>query len=295
MGYIAVRFDAGAAEADAWSDALVLAGALSADVSDPRAGTPHEAPLYGEPWTLPATAWETSRVVALFPAGADWDGAMRAVAGELELPMPACESYAVAEEDWVRQTQAQFGPIEIAPRFWIVPSWSEAPDPGAQNLRLDPGLAFGTGSHPTTRLCLRWLRETIAGGESVLDYGCGSGILAIGAARLGAGQVTGVDVDPQALRASESNARLNGVAAAFFAPDALPAGRFARVVANILANPLIVLAPAISACVAARGRLALSGILAPQARSVIDAYAPWITLVTWETLDGWVLLTGEQP
>lgn len=294
MSYIAVRFDAPAAEADTWSDALVEAGALSVDVSDLLAGTAEEKPLYGEPGAPSTPAWSAARVVALFPADADWRSAMRSVAAALALPMPPHESYPVAEQDWVRQTQAQFGPIEIAPCFWIVPSWSVAPDPHALNLRLDPGLAFGTGSHPTTRLCLEWLRATIAGGETVLDYGCGSGILAIAAARLGAGPVTGVDVDPQALRASEANARANGVKGAFVTPDALVAGRFARVVANILANPLIVLAPVLAARVADRGRLALSGVLDAQAGAVAEAYARWFTLKPWGAHDGWVLLTGER-
>jgi ribosomal protein L11 methyltransferase len=289
-----VRFDAPAAEADAWSEALVEAGALSVDVSDPLAGTAEEAPLYGEPGVPSAPAWATSRVVALFAAAAHWRSAMRTVAAALSLPLPPHESYPVAEQDWVRQTQAQFGPIEIAPRFWIVPSWSEAPDPRALNLRLDPGLAFGTGSHPTTRLCLEWLRATIAGGESVLDYGCGSGILAIAAARLGATAVTGVDVDPQALRASESNARVNSVMGAFVTPDTLGAGRYALVAANILANPLIVLAPALAARVADGGRIALSGILEAQVPAVAEAYAPWFTLAPWRAYDGWVLLTGER-
>ena len=294
MSYLALRFDAPADAADAWSDALLEAGALSVDVSDPQAGTADELPLYGEPGLPVAHTWSTSRVVVLYAAAADWRSALAAVAKELSLPVPPHETYPVAEQDWVRQTQAQFGPIEIAPRFWIVPSWSEAPDPQALNLRLDPGLAFGTGSHPTTRLCLEWLRERIRSGESVLDYGCGSGILAIAAARLGAGRVTGVDLDPQALTASAHNARVNDVAATFVGPDALPPGQFAMVVANILANPLILLAPAIAARVGNGGRLALSGILADQAQSVVDAYARWFTLAPWRGSEDWVLLTGER-
>jgi SAM-dependent methyltransferase len=167
--------------------------------------------------------------------------------------IPAHEIFPIAEQDWVRQTQAQFSPIEIARGFWIVPSWSAVPDPDALNLRLDPGLAFGTGSHPTTRLCLEWLREHLGGGESVLDYGCGSGILAIAAAKLGADRVMGIDVDPQAVRASTHNARENNVDAAFVEPDALPAATYEVVIANILANPLIVLAPAIAQRVVAGG------------------------------------------
>ena len=163
------------------------------------------------------------------------------------LAVPVCETWPVADEDWVRKTQSQFGPIEIAPDFFIVPTWSTPPRADAFHLRLDPGLAFGTGSHPTTRLCLRWLRERIRGGESLLDYGCGSGILAIAAAKLGAANVVGVDVDPQAIRASLANAAMNGADAQFVLPDRLGAGRFDIVVANILANPLVLLAPALCA------------------------------------------------
>lgn len=294
MSYVALRFDAAADAAEAWSDALVDAGALSVDVSDSGADTDREQPIYGEPGLPVARAWATSRVVALFAADADWRATLDSVAESLALPLPPHEAYPVAEQDWVRLTQAQFGPIEVAPRFWIVPTWSAVPDPDALNLRLDPGLAFGTGSHPTTALCLAWLRATIAGGESLLDYGCGSGILAIAAAKMGARPVVGIDVDRDALRASEANARANDVAAAFRDPDALAPGRYDVVVANILANPLMLLAPAISARVADGGRLALCGVLAGQARSVVDAYARWFTLAPWREHDGWVLLAGER-
>jgi len=294
LTFIALRFDASAAAADAWSDALLDAGALSVDVSDPLADTADESPLYGEPGEPVAERWPRSRVVALFAADADWRAALRDVAQALAQPVPPHETFPVADQDWVRQTQAQFGPIEIARGFWIVPSWSAVPEPGAISLRLDPGLAFGTGSHPTTRLCLEWLHETLGGGETVLDYGCGSGILAIAAAKFGAGRVVGVDVDPQAVRASESNARQNDVAAVFVEPGALPPAANDVVVANILANPLILLAPALAQRVAAGGRIALSGILEEQADSVIAAYVRWFTLARWRGSEGWVLLAGER-
>lgn len=292
--FIALRFDASAADADAWSDALLDAGALSVDVSDPHAGTANESPLYGEPGEAVAQRWDSSRVVALFAGDADWRSALDAVAQTLAHTVPPYETYPVADQDWVRQTQAQFGPIEIAPGFWVVPSWSALPEPGAITLRLDPGLAFGTGSHPTTRLCLEWLREHVAGGESVLDYGCGSGILAVAAAKLGAGRIVGTDVDPQAIRASVDNARANDVNAAFVEPDALPQVTYDVVVANILANPLILLAPALARRVAGGGRVVLSGILDEQADSVIAAYAHWFTLARWRGSEGWVLLTGKR-
>jgi len=294
VSYIALRFDTEAAAADAWSDALLDAGALSVDVSDPGAGTDSESPLYGEPGEPAAIAWALSRVAALLAHDSDPGAVVAAAAAALALPRPAFETSPVPEQDWVRLTQAQFGPIAIAPGFYIVPTWSEAPDPTALNLRLDPGLAFGTGSHPTTRLCLEWLKAHVAGGDSLLDYGCGSGILAIAAAKLGAGQVAGTDVDPQALAASRANAVANGVDIAFVAPDALAMRADDIVVANILANPLILLAPALSARVRDGGRIALSGILAPQASAVIAAYARWFTLVAWREDDGWVLLTGTR-
>ncbi len=198
----------------------------------------------------------------------------------------------------MRATQAQFGPIRIADDFWIVPSWAEAPAPDALVLRLDPGLAFGTGSHPTTCLCLEWMRAHIRGGESLLDYGCGSGILAIAGARLGAGRVVGTDVDPQAVRASADNARANGLdlrsGATFVLPDGLAPGEFDIVVANILANPLTLLAPALAMRVRTGGRIVLSGILEAQAAAVAAAYARWFNIGPHDVRDGWVLLAGER-
>lgn len=294
MSYLALRFDAPAAAALAWSDALLDAGALSVDLSDPFAGTDDEAPIFGEPGTASEDAWALSRVNALFAAGSDPAAVVAQVAHEAALAVPSYEVVPVAEEDWVRNTQAQFGPIEIARGFYVVPSWVEPPDPAALNLRLDPGLAFGTGSHPTTRLCLEWLRETVRGGEALLDYGCGSGILAIAAAKLGAGRVTGVDLDPQAILASRANAAANDVAATFVEPDGLGAGRFDIVVANILANPLMLLAPALATRVDASGRIALSGILQAQQDDVIAVYAPWFTLAASRASEGWVLLVATR-
>jgi ribosomal protein L11 methyltransferase len=293
VSYIAVRFDVSASEADSWSDALLEAGALSVDVSDPFAGTAQETPMFGEPGAPPSPLWQLSRVVALFDGNAAVDDIVGEAATHVALRVPQYETYPVADEDWVRKTQLQFGPIEIAPDFFIVPTWSAPPRADAFNLRLDPGLAFGTGSHPTTRLCLRWLRERIRGGESVLDYGCGSGILAIAAAKLGAANIVGVDVDPQAIRASAANAAMNGVDARFVAPDALGTGRFDIVVANILANPLMLLAPALCARVADRGAIALSGVLAGQTDDVLAAYAPWFTLAAVREDEGWVLLASR--
>ena len=291
MPFTALEFDAD--DADAWSDALLEAGALAVDVADPRAGTPEESPLFGEPGEPGVAPWHHSRLTALFAEDAAADAALARAAQALGRAAPPCRRRRVEDQDWVRATQSQFGPIAIGEGLAIVPSWCEAPA-GALAITLDPGLAFGTGSHPTTRLCLEWLQATLARGATVLDYGCGSGVLAIAAMKLGARAAVGTDVDPQAIRASTDNARGNAVAATFVLPDALAPGTFDVVVANILANPLILLAPALAARVGPGGRIALSGILESQAQDVVAAYAPWFTLRAWRERDGWVLLEGER-
>jgi ribosomal protein L11 methyltransferase len=294
MSYVALRFDVDAADVDSWSDALLDAGALSVEAVDPRAGTDAETAVFAEPVAEAPRWWPVSRLTALCDAGIDGATLMRTAASTLAGVPPAFETFAVADRDWVRATQAQFEPIRIDDDFWIVPSWCEPPRPAALNIVLDPGLAFGTGAHPTTRLCLRWLKTAIAPGVAVLDYGCGSGILAIAAAKLRAGLVVGVDIDPQAVRASADNARANGVRVDCVSVDALPPRAFPVVVANILANPLRVLAPSLAARTIVGGTIALSGILASQANEVITAYAPWFEIGEWQRDDGWVLLSGTR-
>jgi ribosomal protein L11 methyltransferase len=201
----------------------------------------------------------------------------------------------VAEQNWVQLTQSQFDPIRVSERLWIVPSWHETPDPSAINLILDPGMAFGTGSHPTTRLCLEWLERNVSPGCSLLDYGCGSGILAIAGARLGAERVAGVDIDSQAVEAARANAERNAVTALFADSDQPVAGEYDVVVANILSNPLRVLAPAICAHVRSGGLLALSGILREQAAEIIGIYARWLPLEIADVREDWVCLAGRKP
>ncbi|MDH5285246.1 MAG: 50S ribosomal protein L11 methyltransferase [Betaproteobacteria bacterium] len=293
MSYTALSFTCPGSDADAWGDALLGTGALAVESTDAQAGTAQEVAQFAEPGLPGFVAWPVARVTALFAAEIDAGAALAEAAGALGRATPAATSATLEEQDWVRATQAQFGPIRIAEDFHVVPTWCEPPPPGTA-IRLDPGLAFGTGSHPTTRLCLEWLHATLPRGASVLDYGCGSGILAIAAAKLGAGEVAGTDVDAQALAASRANAAANAVRASFARPEGLRPGPFDVVVANILANPLVLLAPAIAARVAREGRLALSGILADQAAEVIAAYAPWITLRAWRTGEGWVLLAGAR-
>jgi ribosomal protein L11 methyltransferase len=296
MGWKSVSFLTDAAHAEPMCDALLEAGALSASLEDADAGTPDEQPQFGEPGSVNSPGWVHSRVVALLEADADIDALLAEAAAAIGLPAVAEYSVEdVAEQNWVQLTQSQFDPIRVSERLWIVPSWHESPDPAAVNLILDPGMAFGTGSHPTTRLCLEWLERNVTADCTVLDYGCGSGILAIAAARLGAGRVAGVDIDPQAVDAARANAERNGVTA-LFADSAQPvAGEYDLVVANILSNPLRVLAPAICAHVRSGGRLALSGILREQAEEIIGIYAQWLPMQVADTREDWVCLSGIKP
>jgi ribosomal protein L11 methyltransferase len=292
--YVGLRFDADADSADAWADALLEDGALSVDIADAQAGTADEAPIYAEPGAASALHWPVSRLTALYSDAHVLALALERLA-EAGRTLPPHETFDVPAQDWVRATQAQFAPLEITPSLWIVPSWHEPVDSAAINLALDPGLAFGTGSHPTTRLCLKWLARELHGGESVLDYGCGSGILAIAACRLGAGRVVGTDIDPQAVTASRANAQRNHVDPSFVAVEQLPArGMFDVVVANILANPIMSLAPAFARRLRCGGRIVLSGILDAQADAVIDAYAPWFNIGVCQSEDGWVALAGTR-
>ncbi|MGB7480807.1 MAG: 50S ribosomal protein L11 methyltransferase [Burkholderiaceae bacterium] len=284
--------------ADALSDALLDAGALSVSVEDADVGTAAEQPLFGEPGMEPRqTAWERSRVVALLPADADAGTLTAAAARACGLaPDLQYSVRQVAEQDWVRLTQSQFDPIHIGKNIWVVPSWHQAPDPDALVLELDPGLAFGTGSHPTTRLCMEWLEAHAPRGQAVLDYGCGSGIQAIVAAKLGAATVVGVDIDPQAVESARHNSERNGCTIDYFLPDQWPAAgkpRFDLVVANILSGPLQLLAPLLCRQLAPGGRLLLSGVLAGQAEQVAAAYAPFLRLSVARELDGWVALAGQ--
>jgi ribosomal protein L11 methyltransferase len=295
MVWISAAIVTDAGHAEALSDSLLGAGAISVGVEDAEAGTEAETPQFGEPGSPDTPLWRLSRVVALFEPESDIAERIAAAIRETGIAEPPeVELNEVAEQDWVRLTQSQFDPIRINERLWIVPSWHVAPDPTAINLELDPGLAFGTGSHPTTHLCLEWLCDQVRGGESVLDYGCGSGILALAAAKLGAADVLGVDIDERAIEAAADNAARNRVALRLTHSKQALVESFDIVVANILTNPLCVLAPLLSARVAAGGRIALSGVLAGQAEQVAAAYAPHIALTVGATRDGWVRLEGRR-
>ena len=280
--------------AEAWSDALLEAGAISVDITDAAAGTPDEAPQFGEPGEMLPGAWDRNIVTALFDTASDPEAVVASIAEALGYVVPAVATSIVEEQDWVRLTQSQFEPIRISDRIWILASWHVAVDPGAINLVIDPGLAFGTGSHPTTRLCLQWLEANVRGGDRVLDYGCGSGILAIASSRLGAATVIGTDVDPQALDSSRANAKINHVECEFVGPDGLGDDNYDVIVANILTNPLRMLAPALGQRTRVGGRIVLSGVLAEQTASVIDAYLPWFNVAVWRIDESWAALAGTR-
>ena len=279
-------------QADEVSDLLMELGALAVSLEDANADSEDEQPLFGEPGMEPeSAAWNLNHVVALFRNKAEGEQIFGEIPAEL-LGDAEIDYTEVPQEDWVRLTQSQFDPIPISARLWIVPSWHEPQDIDDRiNLVLDPGLAFGTGSHPTTALCLRWLSEFPLKGQSVLDYGCGSGILGIAALKLGASEAIGVDIDPQAVDSTGNN----GVEMPCGLPDfPLAKRQFPVVVANILSNPLKVLAPSLCNHVEAGGQLVLSGVLARQAEEVIAHYRQWIKLAVWAERDGWVCLHGQK-
>ena len=279
---------------DVLSDALDALDALSVSVEDADAQTPAEQALFGEPgMPPPKDGWQRSRMVALF--------AQEVAAKEAAVLLGAQDFFedcqllgiqTVEDQDWVRLTQSQFAPVEVTPDFWIVPTWHEPPEQARQIIRLDPGLAFGTGTHPTTRMCLRWIAQHDVQGQRVLDYGCGSGILAIGAAKYGATNIDAVDIDEAAVTSTELNAQANGVQLQAGLPDKAQ-GQYQTVLANILATPLKVLAPLLCSYVAPGGHLVLAGILERQAEELQAAYAPWVSLEVADTQEGWILMTAQ--
>jgi ribosomal protein L11 methyltransferase len=277
------------------SEALEALDAVSVSVEDADAQTPAEQALFGEPgMPPPKDGWQRSRILALFAAE---EGA-REAADLLQAQdfFAGCALLGVSplpDQDWVRLTQSQFAPVEITPDFWIVPTWHEVPAQARKTIRLDPGLAFGTGTHPTTRMCLRWIARQPGPFGRVLDYGCGSGILAIGAAKFGATDIDAVDIDEAAVESTRLNAEANGVSVNAGLPDKA-GGLYAIVLANILATPLKVLAPLLCAHVAQGGSLVLAGILERQADELKAAYSPFLALDVSDCEDGWILMTATR-
>ncbi|BDT74549.1 hypothetical protein PKF022_02140 [Polynucleobacter sp. KF022] len=306
MSYRELVFTVAAEIAEPLGDALLELGALSVTVEDDAAGGYDENPLYGEPGLSPEVqAWDRSAVTALFNPDIDASGSAIFIPELLEslkeagFQLAPPQEKTVEEQDWVRLTQSQFAPIQIGERIWVVPSWHDAPsDPNAICLAVDPGLAFGTGSHPTTHLCLLWLEQQgNLQNQSLLDYGCGSGILAIAAAKLGCNPVIGTDIDPQAMVAARSNAEINHTTIRFVLPnegavELAAETKYDIVMANILANPLQVLAPALVNKMKVGGSIVLSGVLARQAEEVIATYSQWLKLSVWKESEGWVCLHG---
>lgn len=299
MAWISLKIEAHDNTAELLSDTLMELGALSATIEDANAETPDEQPIFGEPGDPPPGIWQQNIVSALFDDDVNVTEMMAALFQETGLQHLPYMVEHVAEQDWVRATQSQFEPIRIRDDLWIVPTWHAAPNPDALNIILDPGLAFGTGSHPTTHLCLVWLADNVKPGMHVLDYGCGSGILAIAAKKLGAGKVVGTDIDAQAIEASHYNAEQNQVTAEFFLPNQMAPNQLRDepadlVVANILSSALSVLAPALAVACKAGGRIALSGILREQTEQVSAIYAEWFDMQAPVYMESWVLLTGNR-
>jgi ribosomal protein L11 methyltransferase len=292
MPFAALVVELDASDADRLSEALLSTGALSVDLGDAAYGAADEEPIYDEPGER--RAWARVQVTALFGAETDVLRCLREACAASGVGIPAHELRRVEDDDWVRRSQTQFVPVRVSSRLWIVPSWHAAPDPAAINLILDPGMAFGTGSHPTTRLCLQWLIENVKGGESIVDYGCGSGILAIAAMRLGARRAIGVDIDAEAVAVAQLNARRNRVSASFFDAAAAPDLSGDLVVANILANPLKMLAPVLAKICRPGGRLAMSGILVLQEEEIREIFRPWFALEQQAEDEGWVCLSGVR-
>ncbi len=294
MVWVSLKIEAQDNTADLISDTLMAQGALSAIIEDANADTIDEQPIFGEPGDPPPGIWQKNLVSALFDEGIDVIKVMADLERETKLNNLHYSTEIIQEQDWVRATQSQFEPIKITNSLWIVPTWHSAPNSDAINIVLDPGLAFGTGSHPTTHLCLKWLTETVSAQNSVLDYGCGSGILAIAAKKLGASEVVGTDIDSQAIQSSVYNAEQNNVTADFYHASKYQSREFDVVVANILSSALSVLAPALAKSCKTGGKIALSGILKEQASDVSAIYAEWFNMQAPQTMDSWVLLTGTK-
>lgn len=296
MAWRSLQFSTSAEQSEALSDALMDCGALSASIEDAYQNTLTETPVFGEPGAETQALWPTCRVNALFADDTDLLPIIHQLSAAIDFPLPAFHIDSVAEQDWVRVSQAEFAPIEITSGLWIVPSWHLAPNPAAICIQLDPGLAFGTGSHPTTRLCLEWLAaQPPTASTRVLDYGCGSGILAIAACKLGAGLVIGIDIDPIAIDTAVANAKNNLCPKIHFAlPDQDKEATYDLVIANILTNPLRTLAPLLASRCHVGSTLLLSGILDQQVSLIQQAYQDWFDLEIASTQEGWACLTGVR-
>ena len=292
--WINLKIRASADYAHIMSDALIELGALSCAIEDSYLNSENEEALFGEPNIPSNTIWQHNTVESLFDAAVSIDTIINELKTITGLPHIDYTLDTVEEQNWVALTQSQFEPINILDKLWIVPSWHTSPNPDAINIILDPGLAFGTGSHPTTHLCLEWLIKEVNINDHVLDYGCGSGILSIAAKKCGAKQVIGVDIDPQAIIASIHNAKENHVDVQFYNSELPLTFEADIVVANILSSALSVLAPLIAKACKPHGKIALSGILKEQIVMLTEIYSTWFDLNKPIEREGWILLSGTK-
>ena len=295
MPFLTVTFELSREDAEIVGDALMERATLSVNVEDALEGTEEEKPIFGEPGA-DSGWWDRCRLTAMFDSGTDARAVIAEICAMQEIDVPALTMAIVDDVDWVQKNREQFQPIRISDHIWIVPTWHSAPQPDAVNISLDPGAAFGTGSHPTTRMCLQWLEANLAPADksAVLDYGCGSGILAIAAMKLGAGSAIGVDIDRLAVDAARYNARQNAVAIEFSTTDTALDAVVDITLANILANPLKVLAPLLASHTRPGGSLVLAGILDHQADEIIAIYGPWFELAVWKSEEGWSCIAGAR-
>ena len=294
MPWVQLTLSSSPGNSEFLEDMLLLCGAGAVSMLD-GADQPVFEPIKG---TTPL--WQDTQVMGLFEADTDADALLDYLgngwkATFANAPFPNYKLEILEDKDWERQWMDRFEPLKFGSRLWVCPSWKPVPDPMAVNLMLDPGLAFGTGSHPTTALCLQWIAEQDWQGKTVIDYGCGSGILAIGAMLMGAKRVLGVDNDTQALTATKDNAQRNGIAAQaipVFLPENTPQEAVDVMLANILAGPLIDMAAHLAELTKVRGLITLSGILEQQADAVVKAYSPWFDMHTVASKDEWVRIDG---
>lgn len=290
MPFLQVTLEIGEADPEAAEEACFAAGALSVTLADAA----DEPVLEPAPGTTPL--WRQVRLSALFPVETDAEAVTAALSASLGLPAAQVTHETLADRPWEREWLKDFRPMRFGRRLWICPGGQPAPDPGAAVLELDPGLAFGTGTHPTTALCLEWLDGAGVEGQAVLDYGCGSGVLALAALRLGAATACAVDIDPQALLATCQNAARNALESRLTVMPAaeLGAGEWDVVLANILAGPLVELAPSLARHARPGGAIVLAGMLEEQAEGVAQAYRPWFHMRMFAQRDGWAVLEGRR-
>jgi len=281
-------------DVDSISDFLIELGAISTSIEDTNLNQKNEELIFGVPNIESQQFWENNTVQALFEKKINIEIIKAAIKNKFSNAVLSLSIEEVEDKDWVKSTQTQFSPIRINDKLWIIPTWHKIQDKNAINLLLDPGLAFGTGAHPTTHLCLLWLLDNINQNLSVLDYGCGSGILGIAAKKIGAKKVIGVDIDSQAVKASKDNSEMNNVKISWSNAKEKIDFKADLIVANILSSALSILAPILAEYSITNGRIALSGILESQEDDIKKIYSPWFDFDPSYKKDGWILISGTK-